>query len=315
MRFLESLFRSTRPAHAAAPTQTSTCCLLPLVAALEGALIIKSAGKTEWQATNDLQREFLTEVFQPCRSAIATMPEIQSISSDEAETVNDWLAGHGFEIRLQELSPGGFAVASILELLTTFKSPGQRSKLQGRDGKIHDAVTLYEHVSYWSLDSFHRNPVAGVETHSGDVIYMTIARGLPGGFDLLRTCMDITGSLSSKRVGQYSRVQFPMVAIREQPDISWVLGMSSSSKEGNPMTVVQALQQEQFRMNETGARTEVSTAVEVFVTCMESPPAPPPLMIIDRPFLLWIVRPGISVPVFAAYISYDTWRDPGDISK
>ena len=313
MRLLESLLHSIGRGSAVSSGRTSTCCFLPLVAALDGALVVESAEKAEWEGTNEKQREFLAKIFQPCRPAMAKIPEIQSISSGDAETINSWLAGHGFNIQLQPFAKSSFGVASILDLSTLFRSPGQRSKLKGRDRNDYDAVTLYQHVDFWSLESSHHQSIARIESNSEDVMYMTIAEKPLQGFELLRACMDITASLSDARIKQYSRVQFPMVTIREQPDLSWVLGLTSSSSSGMPMVIVQALQQERFRMNETGARTQASAAAEVLVRSARPPGFPPQPMIIDRPFLLWIVRPDVPIPVFAAYVSYDTWQDPGDI--
>jgi hypothetical protein len=37
---------------------------------------------------------------------------------------------------------------------------------------------------------------------------------------------------------------------------------------------------------------------------------PKPTLEINRPFYLWIMRPGMSIPLFAAYIDYEDWKQP-----
>ena len=39
----------------------------------------------------------------------------------------------------------------------------------------------------------------------------------------------------------------------------------------------------------------------------------PFVIIIDRPFYLWIERPGMSVPICSLYLTEEHWKDPGDL--
>jgi hypothetical protein len=41
-------------------------------------------------------------------------------------------------------------------------------------------------------------------------------------------------------------------------------------------------------------------------------PETPPY-IINRPFLMWIMRPGLSRPLFVAYLNTDVWKDPSGL--
>jgi hypothetical protein len=43
-------------------------------------------------------------------------------------------------------------------------------------------------------------------------------------------------------------------------------------------------------------------------------PEPKPDHVIDRPFLVWFERDGLSRPLFAAYVVEDEWRNPGAIA-
>jgi len=40
---------------------------------------------------------------------------------------------------------------------------------------------------------------------------------------------------------------------------------------------------------------------------------PPPALIIDKPFLVVFERPGLPQPLFTAYVTQDSWKDPGEI--
>jgi hypothetical protein len=65
-------------------------------------------------------------------------------------------------------------------------------------------------------------------------------------------------------------------------------------------------------MNEVGARAE--SAVMLQVAAVAIGPEPKPDHVIDRPFLVWFERDGLSRPLFAAYVVEDEWRNPGAIA-
>jgi len=75
-----------------------------------------------------------------------------------------------------------------------------------------------------------------------------------------------------------------------------------------PAIITQALQQTKLRMNEEGARAQSAVAIGVLRGCL-----PTYDYVIDWPFLFWITRPGISKPLFVAYVTEDDWKNPGDI--
>lgn len=102
----------------------------------------------------------------------------------------------------------------------------------------------------------------------------------------------------------FGGLQFPMVNIQQKVDISWLTDMSYDTSK-----IKEALQETHFQMNEKGAAAQ-SAATVALVTCI----APPkPLFTIDKPFYLWIERPGMSIPLFTAYIDQSDWKMPGKL--
>ncbi|OGL76513.1 hypothetical protein A3E97_03560 [Candidatus Uhrbacteria bacterium RIFCSPHIGHO2_12_FULL_47_12] len=71
------------------------------------------------------------------------------------------------------------------------------------------------------------------------------------------------------------------------------------------------MQQATLKMNETGARARA--ADEMMVSRSMSPHDNK--LIIDKPFLLAITRNGVTAPIFAAYVDYDSWKDPGSLGR
>lgn len=74
----------------------------------------------------------------------------------------------------------------------------------------------------------------------------------------------------------------------------------------------QALQETRFQMNEKGARAQSAVAIEICVKCIQQPT---PTFDITEPFYIWIERPGMSVPLFAAYVDQVDWKEPSCSKK
>jgi len=104
---------------------------------------------------------------------------------------------------------------------------------------------------------------------------------------------------------RFEGVMFPMVELDMQPDIRWIHGMENGS-----WSIEQALQQTRFRMNEKGAKVESAAAMRSI--CEDASAKPTPVLI-DGPFLLWIERKGLDVPLFCAVLCEDAWKEPKEL--
>ena len=108
---------------------------------------------------------------------------------------------------------------------------------------------------------------------------------------------------------QIDGLVFPMVDASTTDDLSWLVGMSTSNAQGTVLEVTQARQSSTLRMNETGFRARAATSIEYTLgrTRRRRP------HVIDRPFLLWIERPGLSQPLFVAWLDQACWKRPADL--
>jgi hypothetical protein len=60
-------------------------------------------------------------------------------------------------------------------------------------------------------------------------------------------------------------------------------------------------------MNEKGVRIQEAATVGIAFAAVFLPHR----HVIDRPFLMWVERPGLSLPLFVGYISEEDWKKPG----
>jgi serine protease inhibitor len=104
-----------------------------------------------------------------------------------------------------------------------------------------------------------------------------------------------------------------MIDLNETVDIGWLKEMLTVDEIGDSWKISQALQQTKFKMNETGAHVKSAVAIGV-MRCVSFGRPPELHLVIDKPFLLWIAREGTSLPIFAAYLDEDVWKDPKNLT-
>lgn len=284
---------------------STTAVTYPIVAAVKNAEEILGPNRT-WQPTSEMQDRFLAEFFAVGRVELDGISEIESITSYSSDEVNAFLRERGFTIQLDPWNPPGFGVASILDLLVEWIQRGEVTAVRTDDGQEFPGVR----VDGRSVRSFdvpgHPNPLARLETKSGDWVTMTMLDQTPEGFDLIAKAQALSGH--KRQSGAFGGLIFPMVDLNHEVDITWLIGMHTTGDDGLPAIISQALQQTKLKMNEIGARVQSAAAIAVSRSMPKSD------HVINRPFLIWFERDGLSKPLFVGYITPDDWRNPDDIA-
>jgi hypothetical protein len=292
---------------------SNTAVIYPIVRALVKAEEIIGPDRT-WHTVNKTQTLFLKNFFTPCRQESLSIREIESIASFTAEEINRFLRERGFTIELAPLRQTGrwreFGVASVLDLLVEWLKPGTGTTLKAQNQQVYPAVHLGTEVSSFYQAADHPYPIAQLKTTSNDLVYMTRLDRSSTDFELLNYVQRLTNSL--KPIYEYGGVLFPMVDLKQEEDISWLLDLETTNSEGEPVKITQALQETHLAMNPEGARAKSAVAVAVAVAAAYRPPRPD--LLIDGPFLIWFQRPGLSEPLFAGYITEGDWKDPGKLA-
>ncbi|MCB0331127.1 MAG: hypothetical protein KDD70_15770 [Bdellovibrionales bacterium] len=287
---------------------TKSASMLPLLGCL--ARFEEVVGENPvWRAANDMQTRFLAEVFATGRADVDAMPEhqLRSIASKSVEVINAFLAEQGFDIRLEEFQDeNSVGLASVLRVPVKWKDPGRKIPLGTPEGNF-PGVSMKRGVLVLN-GSNYPNPILQLATESGESVFMTIATEPLEGLDLLARIRAL-GELTTNY--DFKGAEFPMIDLNQQVEISWMEGLWIPAE--NPLQqwfIRQAVQQNKFRMNHLGAITESAAAME---GALRSISIPKPPCRIDRPFFLWKTKPGITQPIFTAYLEPDCWKDPGDL--
>jgi hypothetical protein len=276
-----------------------------------------------WQANSVARSRFVSGFLSNAARAELTTcfkpEELRAWANGDHVPLNTILEQEKFSIRFDPFQPGQFGSLSILDVLPMWLMEAQKTQIFAADGKFYPGVSM-KRVEWGKeagrLEMFrvlrnanHSEPIIVVNTQNGDSVFMTIAADVPCTGDeaairlgsFLRTLSD--GDISRG----YDSVQFPMLDIDQQPDISWLQGLWARCPSGDPLLLARALQQMKFKMNHLGCHLRSAAALSLERGCVSQS------LDIDRPFFLWIMRPGVSHPLLAAYVDYDVWKDPGTL--
>jgi hypothetical protein len=281
--------------------------IYPIVAALTKAEEVLGP-QPNWRPVNEMQRLFLKEFFASCQAESSSIAEIESIVSFTADEINRFLRERGFAIRLEPLGPGEFGVASILDLLVEWFESGSETLLMGQNKQIYPAVHQGTGVSNFYQSKRHSYPIVQLRTTSGDQVYLTRLDNAPSGFELLHYTQELAASL--KPTSDYGSVTFPMIDLKQQVDISWLINTRATTDQGKQFKITQALQETHLAMNEQGARAKSAVAIGIVFTAYH---APKPELLIDAPFLIWFQRPGLSAPLLVGYMTEEDWKKPATL--
>ncbi len=295
---------------------SNTSVIYPLIAALVKAEDILGPDR-RWQAGNATQSLFLEEFFdQTSRKESPHIPEIESIADWDAEVINRFLRERGFEIQLVPFrgnpAESEFGVASVLDLLVTWLEPGNEVPLKSnntnatatKSDKEYPAVRMGKGVSFHNA-SQHPHAIAKLQTQSDDAVYLTRLDAVPTGFDLLHYAKHLSAALNPNY--EYAGVVFPMVDLKQTVDISWLIGMQTTTTNNKIATISQALQETHFSMDTKGAHAKSAVALGIRLTAAVRAR---PDLIIDGPMLVWCERPTLSQPLFVAHVTQEDWKKP-----
>lgn len=287
---------------------SKTQCVYPQVGCLIAAEEILGDNRA-WRPVNKEQKKFLKEAFDACKGEVKDMSELESLASWECETINTFLKEKGFDIQLEEFTDGEFGAASVLDVLVKWLIEGEKAEEKTPEGKTFDAAKLPENTVKYYEAKGHTYPIAKLLTKEDDhFVYMTMLDKEPDQLDLVSIASKLQNSL--KVNDGYANLIFPCVDIDQKVDIEWLKYMETTSKDGRDWYISQALQQTKLRMNEKGARAQSAVAIGVRVTSM---PEPKQDYIINKPFLTWFDRPGLSTPLLVGYITEEDWKRPKDL--
>lgn len=301
---------------------TITACFFPILAGLLGSnQFIQQNLPANWITKNELQATFIQKYWPANQELRYFSPEeLVSTASWNLDVVNQFLREHNFDIQLANAGPDSFYVASILKVVLQWQMKGSAARLMGRDKKIYPAVLFDSDEADGVYRMFKANPMSKsrdendlleIKTKNGDLVYMSPAFSAPvSDFELMENIGKIYNYYQTKHFPQtlekhFDIILFPMVSINQNINVNWLRQLRNNCQHDSYF-IAEALQQTKFAMDENGAKVESAFACTGCIECVRARVE----YVFDGPFYLWIMRPGMTLPIFAAYIDYDCFKNP-----
>lgn len=207
-------------------------------------------------------------------------------------------------------------VVSTLQPQFTWLRPGHVCTIARADAPPALGVALgtQEHeVGFFTCGQFP-STIACIPTTEGDMIYVTAldAERVPN----LLCCGGRTVSVfrdTVRNVQDFDGVEFPMVHLREEADVTSEVGMHGTAMgPGQSRTIHSAFTQNDLRVNHIGAEKTPSNPSQDESAQRTNSARP---LVIDRPFAIWMERPdsNSSIPLFFAHVTPKFWIAPKNI--
>ena len=289
-------------------TKTQTVCTVPLTHCFrlaEGFIGNRQFWLGHTPQQNGFISKFLNDDSRAELRLLKLGSEIKGIASPRADEINKFLRNEGFQISLPSFRRNQFGVASRMDVRVAWQSAGKRDTVLGEGGQ-YPGIRLDVDRNGITVKDTGEIEIVSIPTLTGDVVSIAMVsnRSTATGLAILEEIGRIDGTGSGT---DYGAVIIPMVNVDQQVDVSWLQGIET---DNGLWFIEKALQQNKFKMNLQGARAESAAAMTVTLRCVARQK---PDLIIDRPFYLWIRRPGMIHPLFAGVFGTDCWQDPGEL--
>lgn len=292
-----------------------TTVLLPIIAALSMANKEFLNVKQPWIVSNKQQKTLVDHYLVPEPNLTLLSPhELSSIASMDVNKLNAFLQDHGFTIKLDPFSPPDFGVVSILDIVLEWAHKGKASTIMV-DTTSYQAVHMKKAEDADKrfglfVTKEHQEPIIQIPAKNGDMVFMTIAEQPIKGFALINKIHELSTRRRVYVHDNYDAIKFPMIDLDQKMELTWLKGLKKPDRSGTMAVVTQALQQTRFQMNEEGAAAQSAVAIAFTRTALRES-----MYTIDKPFYLWIMRPGLSIPLFAAYLDPADWKKPARLGS
>lgn len=286
--------------------KTKSLCLIPVLSCINSVEDFLEV-KNNWEFLSFIQREFIDE-FLKFANEIKNIDkkEVSSIADINIDKVNKWIKDNGFDIQLQDRG-NDLHVAAFIKVFIEWLNTGENKKISYNKNKyeailIEDGIVFYDDSTQWGF------PIISIPTKNKDIVKLTILdyKKIKEYTDSEHCETDefflhyLTKKLNNIRKTSYNYkgAIFPKVKFDTVDNLKWIIGL----KYGNYL-IKEAIQQTKFNMDEYGVKVDSAAAMGLYKCC--APQRKP--VIIDKPFLIWINRKGINVPIFCGKIFEDTW--------
>lgn len=272
---------------------------------------------------NELQEQFITTQYIPYLHhrmyEYFPKPELIGFIVDSHAGTADYqeqtanLKAHGFNVHVGQAPVGTFGLGAWQKINIKWRVQVAKTTITSAD-TTYAGMYIQNHVRHKQVRFFTKPDNAMVVivellARNKDKVYLATKRDgdffehNPDDITLINTLKQYQNELHNGTYTtdtRYSGVKFPTITYEEEFEVEWLGGL----KIGENCTISHALQKISFtmvplNMNDIGAQfSDGANAADA---------SPAKIVDINKPFLVWIERPGVPLPIFAGYMPKKYW--------
>jgi len=181
------------------------------------------------------------------------------------------------------------------------------SDIRTRQGALPGFELPGKGVNIYEVQGYRGSYLLELLTKSDDTLWLFVHDDITlEGLDMVKLSMDVMRTSRKPPMGRtFAGAKVPMIEFDVKPDLRWLLGADTTTVSGDYYVIAQAAQHFKMRMDETGARVKVATAL-----LLAGISQLPGVFVVDRPFYGWWTQPGIDLPMAVFFADWDSWRKP-----
>lgn len=273
--------------------KSHTAAIFPVLVALDK---FKEKGIEGFSGTSEDQK-YLLSLLPTARSVKYSEDEVKSFISDNVQELNAILKSKGFDVQLDESKDFDLGVVTIMDLMAKWLTKADPAEVT-YDGKQYPAAKIKMGASIIlpTVDT----EVLMIRTRNGICVFIEKAYQERSGLELFHHVLKMS---SFPRSEDPCDATIPFVDIDEQPDVSWLLGLSATNQD---LFINQALQQNRLKINLDGIHAESATAMGAAKGLVVGRRQ----FVVDQPFNIWLTSGDSLFPLFAAYVVPENWKEP-----
>jgi hypothetical protein len=241
--------------------------------------------------------------FDNYDSLVADLPilkEMKSIINSDSEAVDDFIKSNGKGKSSAEKNAYEVFIGTIFELLLQWKMKGSKYNIKGGFQGVKMPETGAAVVG---------GKVLTVKAKNGDIACMMEVPKLLNAEGAFQAALDAMKKFPAKQ-GEACIGYFPKINMKANGRFNWMLNtyIGTAPSADTAWKVFGCSTENILKMDEVGAHIKSEVKVSMMTKGIERKPKE---FKIENPFLFWVVRKGCTFPIFAAYLSKDSWVKGG----
>jgi hypothetical protein len=280
--------------------------LHPLATALNHAQVCTKGwlGKSNFTARNKNQKQFL-ELYEQLVLDSKLIDEMKTIAHTDPTAIADFIStGKGKSSKILK-TDNEFSIGAMFEIFLKWVKKGEHCPLLF-NGTKKVAASKSEEVA-------HHKGIIRLKAKNGDMAFMKIGE-VNSELELYTKVLKLNEQCGSwGKNPELVIAHFPFIRLRKDSKLKWLSGLNldGDGKTAHPgYQVVDCLAKNELDVDNEGARIKSAVMVTMLTKGRSVKPPIPKVVKIDKPFLFWVVRPGCSLPIFAAYCNTDVLVKP-----